>query len=146
MPVFPGWRSLVQNLHRFLNILRNRMIAWLQILETLDDDSDDDDNDYDDGGHDDDNDCDIKIPFPCFPLTFYFWLHRSFDSTENRVKTNVLPSTLKSSLKGSLCNTVLYCTVLYCTVFYLKADETFTKVQMCCSVLHLILTEFILWL
>ena len=34
MPVFPVLRSLVQNLRRFSNILRNRVIAWLQLLET----------------------------------------------------------------------------------------------------------------
>ena len=35
MPVFPVSRSLVQILRRFSNILRNRLIAWLQLLETL---------------------------------------------------------------------------------------------------------------
>ena len=33
--VFPVSSLLVQNLRRFLNILHNRVIAWLQLLETL---------------------------------------------------------------------------------------------------------------
>ena len=35
MPVFPVLRSFVQHLRRFSNILRNCVIAWLQLLETL---------------------------------------------------------------------------------------------------------------
>ena len=35
VPVFPVLRSLVQILRRFSDILRNRAIARLQLLETL---------------------------------------------------------------------------------------------------------------
>ena len=32
---FPVWRSIVKNLRRFSNILRNNVTAWLQLLKTL---------------------------------------------------------------------------------------------------------------
>ena len=35
VPVFHIFSSLFQNLSRFLNILRNHMMAWFQVLETL---------------------------------------------------------------------------------------------------------------
>ena len=34
-PVFPVSLTLIQNFRRFSNSLRNRVIAWLQLLETL---------------------------------------------------------------------------------------------------------------